>query len=193
MTERKVKLDRANKSILLRALGDVYYGQRANGGSAEETGRLILRVNNLPAGGNLTMSAAEYRLAKAALNQLRTQRLAEGGYTDAVDDALARLLAPAMAYIRVPPETLPLALLRPISGGAATAAAAEIIKSCGADSLAGRTAAVMIGSSETTFYVIAVYFGAAKIKNTRWAIPAALCADLAVFLVSAWVCAMLWG
>lgn len=108
-------------------------------------------------------------------------------------DALARLLAPAMAYIRVPPETLPLALLRPISGGAATAAAAEIIKSCGADSLAGRTAAVMIGSSETTFYVIAVYFGAAKIKNTRWAIPAALCADLAVFLVSAWVCAMLGG
>lgn len=108
-------------------------------------------------------------------------------------DALARLLAPAMAYIWVPPETLPLALLRPISGGAATAAAAEIIKSCGADSLAGRTAAVMIGSSETTFYVIAVYFGAAKIKNTRWAIPAALCADLAVFLVSAWVCAMLWG
>ena len=108
-------------------------------------------------------------------------------------DALARLPAPAMAHIRVPPETLPLALLRPISGGAATAAAAEIIKSCGADSLAGRTAAVMIGSSETTFYVIAVYFGAAKIKNTRWAIPAALCADLAVFLVSAWVCAMLWG
>ena len=45
MTERKVKLDRANKSILLRALGDVYYGQRARGGSAEETGRLILRVN----------------------------------------------------------------------------------------------------------------------------------------------------
>ena len=81
--KRKVKLDRANKSILLRALGDVYYGQRARGGSAEETGRLILRVNDLPAGG---------KLAKAALNQLRTQRLAEGGYTDAVDDALTRLL-----------------------------------------------------------------------------------------------------
>ena len=92
MTERKVKLDRANKSILLRALGDVYYGQRARGGSTEVTGRLILRVNDLPAGGKLTLSAAEYRLAKAALNQLRTQRLAEGGYTDAVDDALTRLL-----------------------------------------------------------------------------------------------------
>ena len=68
MTERKVKLDRANKSILLRALGDVYYGQCARGGNAVETGRLILRVNDLPAGGKLTMSAAEYRLAKAAPN-----------------------------------------------------------------------------------------------------------------------------
>ena len=92
MTERKVKLDRANKSILLRALGDVYYGQRANGGSTEVTGRLILRVNDLPAGGKLTLTAAAYRLANAALHQLRTQRLAEGGYTDAVDDALTRLL-----------------------------------------------------------------------------------------------------
>ena len=78
MTERKVKLDRANKSILLRALGDVYYGQRANGGSTEVTGRLILRVNDLPAGGKLTLTAAEYRLAKAALNQLRTRRCLSG-------------------------------------------------------------------------------------------------------------------
>ncbi len=108
-------------------------------------------------------------------------------------DALSALFEPLMAYIGVPAETVPLALLRPVSGGAATAAAADIIKSCGADSLAGRTAAVMIGSSETTFYVIAVYFGAAKIKNTRHAIPAALLADLAVFLLSAWVCRLLWG
>ena len=92
-------------------------------------------------------------------------------------DALSAMLAP----------------LRPVSGGAATAAAADIIKNSGADSLAGRTAAVMIGSSETTFYVIAVYFGAAKIKNTRHAIPAALLADLAVFLASAWTCALMWG
>lgn len=108
-------------------------------------------------------------------------------------DALSALLEPVMAYIGVPPETVPLALLRPVSGGAATAVAADIIKSCGADSLAGRTAAVMIGSSETTFYVIAVYFGAARIKNTRHAIPAALLADLAVFMLSAWSCRMLWG
>ncbi len=59
MTERKVKTSTVRtKIILLRALGDVYYGQRARGGSAEETGRLILRVNDLPAGGKLTMSAA---------------------------------------------------------------------------------------------------------------------------------------
>ena len=108
-------------------------------------------------------------------------------------DALSELLEPVMAYIGVPPETVPLALVRPLSGGAATAVAAEIIKSSGADSLAGRTAAVMIGSSETTFYVIAVYFGAAKIKNTRHAIPAALLADLAAFLLSARVCRMFWG
>lgn len=108
-------------------------------------------------------------------------------------DALSALLGPLMARIGVPAETVPLALLRPISGGAATAAAADIIKSTGPDSLAGRTAAVMIGSSETTFYVIAVYFGAAGIKNTRHAVPAALLADLAVFLLSAWVSRMLWG
>lgn len=108
-------------------------------------------------------------------------------------DALAGLLQPALSAVGIPAETVSLALLRPISGGAATAAAADIIKNCGADSLAGRTAAVMMGSSETTFYVIAVYFGAAKIKKSRWAIPAALCADLAVFIASAWVCRILWG
>lgn len=108
-------------------------------------------------------------------------------------DALGSALSPALAYIGIPPETVPLALLRPISGAASTAAAADIIKSCGADSLAGRCAAVMIGSSETTLYVVAVYFGAARIKNTRWAIPAALLADSAVFLSSAWVSRLMWG
>ena len=107
-------------------------------------------------------------------------------------DALSELLRPALTIVGIPPETVPLALLRPVSGSAATAVAADIIHSCGADSLAGRTAAVMLGSSETTLYVIAVYFSAAKIKNTRWAIAAALCADAAVFLASAWVCKLLY-
>ncbi len=108
-------------------------------------------------------------------------------------DALTELLAPVMSIVGVPPETVPLALLRPISGGAAAAAAADIINGSGADSVAGRTAAVMIGSSETTLYVVAVYFGAAGIKNTRHAVPAALLADLAVFLSSAWCVRLMWG
>lgn len=106
-------------------------------------------------------------------------------------DAFSRLIAPLFNFIGVPPETASLALLRPISGSAATAAGADIISSHGADSLVGRTAAVMLGSSETTFYVISVYFAAAGIKKTRWAIPAALCADLAVYLSSAWVTRLL--
>ena len=78
-----------------------------------------------------------------------------------------------------------LILLRPVSGSGAMAAAADIMAAHGPDSLIGRTAAIMLGSTETTFYVIAVYFGAAGIKNTRWAVPAALCADLAGFAFSA--------
>ncbi|MDO4573490.1 MAG: spore maturation protein [Clostridia bacterium] len=108
-------------------------------------------------------------------------------------DAFAVFIEPLFSLLGIPPETASLALLRPISGSAATAAATDIIASCGADSLAGRTAAVMMGSSETTFYVIAVYFAAAGIKKTRWAIPAALCADLAAYIASAWISRLLWG
>ena len=108
-------------------------------------------------------------------------------------DALSALLAPLTGRSSASGTVSAGMPMRSISGGAATAAATDIIKNSGADSLAGRTAAVMIGSSETTFYVIAVYFGAAKIKNTRHAIPAALLADLAVFLTSAWTCALMWG
>ena len=106
-------------------------------------------------------------------------------------DAFSRLISPVFNFIGIPPETVPLALLRPISGSAATAAGSDIISNCGADSLVGRTAAVMLGSSETTFYVISVYFAAANIKRTRWAIPAALCADLAVYLSAAWITRLL--
>ena len=82
--------------------------------------------------------------------------------------------------------------LRPISGSGALAVGSELIELYGADSLVGRTAAVMLGSTETTFYVIAVYFGAAGIKRTRYAVPAALCADLTGFLVSALTVRWLW-
>lgn len=99
-------------------------------------------------------------------------------------DALTGLLAPIFRLLGIPVETAPLVLLRPISGSGALAVAGDIMARYGPDSLAGRTAAVMLGSTETTFYVIAVYFGAAGVKKTRWAIPAALCADFTGFVLS---------
>ena len=98
----------------------------------------------------------------------------------------ARWLAPALSALGVPPETVGLLLVRPVSGSAALGVGAELIAAYGPDSLVGRTAAVMLGSSETTFYTIAVYFGAAGVVKTRYAVPAALCADLAAFLAAAW-------
>ncbi len=108
-------------------------------------------------------------------------------------ELLGTILGPFFRLLGIPPETSLLMLLRPVSGSAALAAASELIGRFGADSLVGRTAAVMIGSSETTLYVTAVYFTAAGVKNSRWAVPAALCADLACFLSSAWICRLLWG
>lgn len=100
-------------------------------------------------------------------------------------DTLSQLLAPLFAVLGVPVETLPLILIRPISGSAALAVGAELIARYGADSRIGLTAAVMLGSTETTFYTVSVYFGAVGIRKTRYAIPAALFADLVGFLMSA--------
>lgn len=108
-------------------------------------------------------------------------------------EALTELLRPALELLGIPPETAPLMLLRPISGSGAMAAASELMQSFGPDSYVGRTAAVMLGSTETTFYVVAVYFGAAGIRRTRWAVPAALCADLAGFAASALAVRLFFG
>lgn len=98
----------------------------------------------------------------------------------------AQALAPLLEGLGLPAELLPLMLVRPISGSAALGVGAELISTYGPDSYLGRTAAVMLGSTETTFYTIAVYFGAVGITKTRYAVPAALCADLAGFLAAAW-------
>jgi spore maturation protein B len=108
-------------------------------------------------------------------------------------EQLERLLSPAFQALGIPPETGLLLLLRPLTGSGAMSEAARIMETAGPDSLAGRTAAVMMGSSETTFYVAAVYLSAAGVKRSRWAIPAALCADLACFLSAAWACRLFWG
>lgn len=99
-------------------------------------------------------------------------------------DLLSRWFAPVFRFLGIPPETAILVLIRPISGSAALAVGAELMAEYGVDSLVGRTVAVMLGSTETTFYTISVYFGAAGIKKTRYAIPAALFADFVGFLMA---------
>lgn len=105
----------------------------------------------------------------------------------------AQALAPVLAKLGIPPETIGLLLVRPVSGSAALGVGAELINSYGPDSTVGRTAAVMLGSTETTFYTIAVYFGAAGIRKTRYAVPAALCADLAGFMAASWAVRLFFG
>ena len=102
-------------------------------------------------------------------------------------------LAPLLERVGLDPELLPLMLVRPISGSAALGVGAELISTYGPDSQLGRTAAVMLGSTETTFYTIAVYFGAVGITRTRYAVPAALCADLTGFLAASWAVGLLFG
>ena len=105
----------------------------------------------------------------------------------------ALALAPLLERVGLDPELLPLMLVRPISGSAALGVGAELISTYGPDSQLGRTAAVMLGSTETTFYTIAVYFGAVGITRTRYAVPAALCADLTGFLAASWAVGLLFG
>ena len=101
-------------------------------------------------------------------------------------EMLSGILAPVFSLFGIPPETAMLVLIRPISGSAALAVGAELMAEYGVDSLVGRTAAVMLGSTETTFYTISVYFGAAGIKKTRYTIPAALFADFVGFFMASW-------
>ncbi|HIR20430.1 MAG TPA: spore maturation protein [Candidatus Pelethomonas intestinigallinarum] len=108
-------------------------------------------------------------------------------------EALGQLLAPVLIRLGIPPETASLLLIRPVSGSGALAVGSELMSAFGPDSYIGRVAAVMLGSSETTFYAVAVYFGAAGIHRTRYAIPAALIADLAGFAASAFAVRLFFG
>ena len=99
-------------------------------------------------------------------------------------ELLSGFLAPVFSFFGIPPETAMLVLVRPISGSAALAVGADLMREYGVDSTVGRTVAVMLGSTETTFYTISVYFGAAGIKKTRYTIPAALFADFVGFFMA---------
>lgn len=99
-------------------------------------------------------------------------------------EILSQFFAPLFSFFGIPPETAILVLIRPISGSAALAVGADLMAQYGVDSQIGRTVAIMLGSTETTFYTISVYFGAAGIGKTRYCIPAALIADLTGFVVA---------
>jgi len=100
-------------------------------------------------------------------------------------ELISNIAKPVFQFFGIPAETAILVLIRPISGSAALAVGTDLMAQYGVDSVIGRTAAVMLGSTETTFYAISVYFGAAGIQKTRYAIPAALIADFTGFFVAA--------
>ena len=100
-------------------------------------------------------------------------------------DIITSFISPALSKVGLPAEVLPLSLLRPISGSASLAIVTDLFKNYGPDSVAGKIASVMMGSTETTFYTIAVYFGTVGIKNTRHTLPAALSADMTGIILSA--------
>ena len=106
---------------------------------------------------------------------------------------LTRLLTPVLERLGIPPETAALLLVRPVSGSGALAAGSDLMRRYGTDSYIGRCTAVMLGSTETTFYTVAVYFGAAGIRRSRYTIPAALTADVAAYLASALAVRLFFG
>ena len=108
-------------------------------------------------------------------------------------DLVTKLLNPLLSLGGVPPDILPLVLTRPLSGSAAFGLTVDLINTHGPDSFIGRLASTMQGSTDTTFYILAVYFGAVGIKKPRHALFAGLMGDLAGFLASLYICLLAFG
>lgn len=100
-------------------------------------------------------------------------------------EIMQKMISPILIPLGIPPECGLLMLVRPLSGSAALAVGTELMTRCGVDSLIGRTAAIMLGSTETTFYTISVYLGGAGVKKSRYTLPAALFADFVGFFMAA--------
>jgi spore maturation protein B len=107
-------------------------------------------------------------------------------------DLLQTLIQPLMDYLKIPSDILPLILIRPFSGSAANGILADIIKTQGGDSWISKLASTIMGSTETTFYVVAIYFGTINIRHTRYAIPAGLLADFSGMMAAIIVCRYLF-
>lgn len=108
-------------------------------------------------------------------------------------DAMISLLQPLMLWLGVPSEVLPLAILRPITGAGSLAFTTDLMKEYGPDSLIGRIASTVQGSTDTTLYVLTVYFGAIGIRKTRYALKVGLAADLVGFIASIIICILVFG
>lgn len=106
---------------------------------------------------------------------------------------LADALDPVLALIGMPAEVLPMAIVRPLTGSGSVAIVADLAEQYGTDALVTRMASTMFGSTETTFYVIAVYFGAVGVSKTRHALPAGLLADAAAMLLAVWLCLLFFA
>ncbi len=108
-------------------------------------------------------------------------------------DLITRALGPFFSLVSFPPDLLPLALMRPLSGSGANGLFAELVQTHGPDSLIAKMGGTIMGSTETTFYVIAVYFGSIAVRRTRHAVPAGLCADVAGIVASVIICNLVFG
>lgn len=108
-------------------------------------------------------------------------------------EAITQLLSPLCEQFHIPNEVIPLAIMRPLSGSGALGMAADVMQNYGPDSFIGRLAAVMVGSTDTTFYVLTVYFGAVKIVKPRYSVLVGLCGDLIGLVASIYFCQKFFG
>ncbi|HJN38396.1 MAG TPA: spore maturation protein [Gammaproteobacteria bacterium] len=108
-------------------------------------------------------------------------------------DSIAALLSPSLQFIGVPAEIIPISLVRPFSGAASNAMLVDMISTYGPDALVSRIGGTIMGSTETTFFVVAVYFGAVNIKKVRHAVAAGLLADFVGILAAVYICQWLLG
>ena len=108
--------------------------------------------------------------------------------TSGILDFLIQLISPVTNLLKIPSQILPLAMLRPISGSASMGVAIDIMKQYGVDNTLGMITSVIMGSTETTFYTIAIYTACVKVKKIRFVLAAALLADLAGMISSVIIC-----
>jgi len=133
-------------------------------------------------------AAEGFNLAIRILPYLLAMMLAVGLFRQSgANEVIARVGQDVFNWLNIPPEVLPLALMRPLSGGGALGITAELIQTFGPDSLIGRLASTMQGSSDTTFFVLTVYFGSVGIRKYRYALAVGLIADLTTFLASVYI------